>query len=222
MEFEQAFEECKSIALEYGYASGNSTYFWDDLGCDFQIRYAELYTASNGWTEDLTAYLGGKRVYDYGGKWMDEQQDWLDLVDEINTSEFYKHEEEIPKLNNSKIEFFRKKADFNRRMLKEISDKALCVVKSLGERGESTVYIGSFWYDFSSECEGSVLAIRYTKDIWNDTVTVFYNKELVFSYRWDEKEDAFMNLKGYYVKGKWEKLLFELYTSTDEYKNRWG
>ena len=225
MELEEIFDKCRGLALDYGYVRDerHADYF-DSFGCDFQIIYRKSFSRTKGWSEIIKVCFGGKQVYNYDEllekTWVDESQNWWDLLEDLSMYEFCRYQEEFWNVSFSKINFFKREAEFNRRFLMEYSNMGMVLAKELGEL--KCYDDGCIEYKFATGVGDYGLSVYYSKEPRYDSVGIYCDKTLAFLYYCNVRDGGEFGLNNQYTRGKWEKDIFRLYMSITEFEDRQG
>lgn len=227
MKYKNIYDECKRLALSFGYVSKESgvyehAIYIDSFGCDFQVFYDNILARGTGkMHEYIRVYLGGRRVYEFDECEPEREHlvigYWPDLLHDLYRCNVDTYFEESYTVNNSLLELCKKESIKNRGIFDEYVKICALLARENGELRVRSGMLYAHTYTFERIIEGHTLEVMLIEKVPSegfdsyDSAKIFFDKKCVFSFSYNCADvGSLFNEKGHYTLGEWGKILKEL------------
>lgn len=185
----------------------------DSYGCDLRIFYSFIAKEAGKIDEELSAFLGGRRVYYYDSFRTKEDRIkgiWEEYVaDLVYCADGYEGE-----INHVLVTLCQEESNKNRAFLKKFCEYGQAVSVKLGVCKEYSVNNEAYLFEEYFDDKKFSMFFERRSRLW-DHIMISYDGKPCFTYNWNCKIDSYglADNKGRFVHGAWENLLEKLYFS---------
>ena len=228
MKYADLFNECRSLIYKYGYTDDYGTgsirdgVYLDPVMRNLQIKYSSGDVPKDGKvSERICVYFGGRIVYDCNS-WHSEKEyfvsgNWYDYVFTLKQYHNYNEKQKTLFREYTLVLLCEKEGLQYSDFLKKYKNIFYRIIMRKGSKTYSNIRNEKYEYEIMSD-ELDLKMYFYNEfcrdyeELNGKSISVFFQKELVFSYGWDGCAGGFWDKKGIYKPGPWEAIAEKMYS----------